>query len=165
MESPGDTILMSDEPCPENGFCSGHANMLCRSHLALIARPLIETRGTAQEITKALYHAPFALLSHTADTDPVFNYANLAAQRLFGMSWSEITALPSRKSAEPLLRQERERLLERVSMQGYIDDYSGVRISRTGKRFLIEQARVWNLVDDAGRHCGQAAMFSNWRWL
>ena len=55
--------------------------------------------------------------------------------------------------------------LARVSRDGYIDDYRGVRISATGKRFMIEEAVVWNLIDAAGGHHGQAATFSRWQLL
>jgi len=46
-----------------------------------------------------------------------------------------------------------------------IDDYAGVRISKHGRRFMIEQATVWNLIDGHGKYCGQAAMFGVWRML
>jgi hypothetical protein len=45
---------------------------------------------------------------------------------------------------------------------GFVDDYAGVRISRTGKRFRIEQAIVWNVVDAEGKDHGQAATFAHW---
>ena len=41
-----------------------------------------------------------------------------------------------------------------VSAHGYIDDYSGVRISASGRRFVIRDAVVWNVVDAQGRHHG-----------
>ncbi len=81
------------------------------------------------------------------------------------MTWEAFTALPSPLSAEPVAREERARLLARVTRDGYIDDYSGVRIAHSGKRFLIEGATVWNLMDEAGNYCGQAAMFRRWRTL
>jgi hypothetical protein len=59
-------------------------------------------------------------------------------------------------------RDERTRLLERTSRDGYVDDYAGIRISRSGKRFRIEQAIVWNLVDGDGHRRGQAATFDRW---
>ena len=63
-------------------------------------------------------------------------------------------------------RQERAALLSRVSRDNYIDDYSGVRITKTGKRFRIDQATVWNVVDsDTGDYLGQAAVFSYWSFL
>ncbi|MFQ5345543.1 MAG: MEKHLA domain-containing protein, partial [Mariprofundus sp.] len=110
-----------------------------------------------------IYAAPFALLSHGTEADPVINYANHKAQELFEMDWHAFTKLPSRLSAEEPVRAERDILLKRVTENGYIDDYCGVRISSTGQRFLIEQATVWNLLDDDGGRCGQAAMFGMWR--
>ena len=92
----------------------------------------------------------------------MFDYANRMALDLFEMSWNELIGMPSRLSAEPVNRDERERLLSRVAADGYIDDYSGVRISKTGKRFLIRQAVVWNVYDEQGRYQGQAASFSDW---
>jgi hypothetical protein len=59
-------------------------------------------------------------------------------------------------------REERQRLLDCVRRQGYIDDYAGVRISATGKRFRIARASVWNLLDASGDSVGQAASFSAW---
>jgi hypothetical protein len=56
-------------------------------------------------------------------------------------------------------------LLTAVTQQGYIDDYSGIRISRTGRRFRILQATVWNLIDAHDRYAGQAASFDRWEFL
>ena len=72
---------------------------------------------------------------------------------------------PSRLTAEPMHRDERAEMLRRTSRDGYIDDYRGVRISTTGRRFLIERATVWNVLDTAGQPAGQAATFSDWSTL
>ena len=106
--------------------------------------------------------APFAVLSHNAQPDPRFIYANRAAQSCFGYSWEEFITLPSRLSAEEPVRAERQRLLDAVTANGFIDDYRGVRIAKSGRRFWIEKAIVWQLVDDHGRPFGQAATFSTW---
>ena len=45
------------------------------------------------------------------------------------LGWDDFTSMPSRLSAEPLAQEERDRLLARVGSHGYIDDYSGIRIS------------------------------------
>jgi hypothetical protein len=95
----------------------------------------------------------------------VFTYGNQTALGLFEMSWREFTSLPSRLSAEPMNQEERTRLLREVSARGFIESHSGVRISRTGRRFLIKRAIVWNLEDRAGRFCGQAATFGDWEPL
>ena len=94
--------------------------------------------------------------------DPVFFYGNRAALDLFEMGAEEFVSLPSRFSAEPLVREERARLLAEVSARGFIDDYSGIRIAKTGRRFRIARATVWNLVDGIGAIHGQAATFSDW---
>jgi hypothetical protein len=116
-------------------------------------------------IQRTLYHAPFVVLSHDTGDDPLFAYANLAAQERFELPWAEIVGMPSRFSAEPLARDERQRLLERVARDGYIDDYSGVRIAKSGRRFMIRRATVWNLIDAHGNKTGQAATFSDWQAL
>jgi hypothetical protein len=117
------------------------------------------------EAVQALDAAPYAVVSHDTQPDPIFNYGNRLALQLFEMTWKDFTALPSRLSAEPMLQEERERLLAGVSERGYIDDYTGVRISATGKRFLIRNAIVWNLLDERGNPCGQAALLKNWQPL
>ncbi|HLJ57063.1 MAG TPA: GNAT family N-acetyltransferase, partial [Chthonomonadaceae bacterium] len=103
--------------------------------------------------------------SHGTQADPVFSYGNATALRLFEMRWEEFTALPSRLSAEPVHRDERQRMMDEVTRNGFIASYGGIRISRNGRRFAISNATVWNVVDDAGRYTGQAAKFTEWRFL
>jgi len=40
-----------------------------------------------------------------------------------------------------------------------VDGYSGMRIAKSGKRFMITDATVWNLIDERGLPQGQAAVF------
>jgi PAS domain-containing protein len=110
-----------------------------------------------------LYHqAPFVVLAHDGGTDPRFIYANEAAQACFEYSADELIGLPSRLSAEAEERAARQILLDRVSRDGFISDYSGIRIAKSGRRFRIENAIVWQLIDAHGTHHGQAATFSEW---
>ena len=119
----------------------------------------------AVEIAERIFHAPFVLVSHGTETDPVLNYGNQSALNLWDMSWEELTRTPSRLTAEAPNREERARLLAAVTARGFIDDYSGIRISKTGRRFRIAQATVWNLLNEQQQFCGQAAMFSQWEFL
>lgn len=112
-----------------------------------------------------LWSMPRVLVSHGIQDDPVFWYGNRAALELWELDWEAFTRTPSRYTAEAPLRDERARLLERVTRHGFIDDYSGVRISRIGKRFRIGQAVVWNLRDERGARAGQAASFTDWEPL
>jgi hypothetical protein len=154
---------MIPEPAPDNDYLSAHADLLLRSYRLRTGRHLLDPGLPPRDVARALYHAEFVVLSHDTATDPLFTYANLAAQARFEMPWRDIVGMPSRLSAEPMAREARARLLETVARQGYIDDYSGVRIARSGRRFLIDHATVWNLGD--GDYQGQAATFSQCREL
>jgi hypothetical protein len=132
--------------------------LIAESFERLLGRPLT----TGPDVLAALWNAPGAVVAHGTETDPIFFYGNRTALSLFEMSFADFTRLPSRLSAEPLLRTERARLLERVGHDGFIEDYAGVRISASGARFRIERAVVWNLVDSAGMVHGQAAAFDQW---
>ncbi len=152
-------------PGTENDWLSPWIRLLDESLHRLSGRHLPGVELDDTGFARRLYHAPFALLSHDAADDPRFNYANLTAQLLWELGWEEIIGMPSRLSAEPGEQEQRARLLERVGRRGWIDDYRGVRISRSGRRFEIRDVLVWNLADKAGRPCGQAAMFRSWRML
>jgi hypothetical protein len=121
--------------------------------------------GVPTEFAEKIFHAPFVLVSHGTEADPVLNYGNAAALALWEMSWEELTRTPSRLTAEAPNREERARLLAAVTARGFIDDYSGIRISKTGRRFRIAKATVWNLLSEDGQPCGQAAMFERWKNL
>jgi hypothetical protein len=105
------------------------------------------------------------VVSNGLQDDPILNYGNNAALALWEMTWNELTHTPSRLTAEPPNQVERAQMLQLASQQGFIDDYRGIRISKTGKRFLVESAIVWNVVDSQGCKLGQAATFSQWRFL
>lgn len=154
--------MLIPEPCLANDFLAGHAVLLMRSYRHWTGRDLIDPALSAAEAARALYQAPFAVLSHDTAADPCFTYANAIAQRVFEMPWADIVGLPSRYSAEPLARAKRERLLARVAADGYIEDYAGVRIARSGRRFQVRNATVWNLIDERGGYRGQAACFGEW---
>lgn len=148
-----------DQPSPSNNFQQAHAELLLHSYRQLIGQDLI-TPGP--DAAQRLFDAPFFVASHSTADDPILTYGNRTALDLFEMSWEEFTATPSRFTAEAPLRGERARLLERVSKRGFIDDYSGTRISKSGKRFHIRRATVWKLIDGNGEVAGQAATFRSW---
>jgi hypothetical protein len=144
---------------------AAHAQLLNHSLLRWTGRKLVAGEGSAAELPGQLFHAPFVLVSHGVETDPVLNYGNAAALTLWEMTWEELTRTPSRLTAEAPNREERARLLAAVTKDGFIDNYSGIRISRTGRRFRIQQATVWNLVGPDEKFLGQAAMFRHWEFI
>jgi hypothetical protein len=143
----------------------GHTQNLLRSFRHWLGRELWVGSNEPQLIAEELFSAPIAVLSHGTQADPVFNYGNQTVLQLWEMDWADFTQMPSRLSAEPDLREARSQLLAAAAQQGYLTDYSGVRISKTGQRFWIEQAIIWRVFDDEGNSCGQAATFDRWKPL
>ena len=141
------------------------SQILAESFKQLLGRELIGSIITPEQLAKDLFYAPFVVISHGTQADPLLNYGNQTALQLWSTSWEEFIQTPSRLTAEPMNRSTRAAMLEQAAQQGYIDNYQGVRISRTGQRFLIETAIIWNLTDESGQKCGQAATFSDWQWL
>jgi hypothetical protein len=152
-------------PDLHTSFIINHTRCLARSFKKWTGRDLLRGNYSAEELAERVFNAPFVIVSHGTQADPILNYGNQAALSLWEMSWDKFTRTPSRLTAEAPNRDERARLLETVTRQGYIDNYAGVRISKNGRRFEISRATVWNLVSDTGEPCGQAATFSEWKFL
>ncbi len=159
------TRLVPPVPGPDNGYLAEHIGLLRQSLRRLTGRDLIDAEVSAEEAARRTYLAPFVVLSHDNQADPILTYANRCALELFELDWEELVRMPSRLTAEAPNRDERARLLAQVAARGFIDDYAGVRVSSTGRRFRIEAATVWNLVDVGGLNQGQAATFAAWRML
>jgi hypothetical protein len=149
----------------QTGSVIAQTQLLARSFRKWTGRDLLPGLFNPPGLAKNIFHAPFVLVSHGTEADPVLNYGNAAALSLWEMPWEELTRTPSRLTAEAPNREERARLLGIVSQRGFIDDYSGVRISKSGRRFKISNATVWNLVSEDGEPRGQAAMFDRWEFL
>lgn len=128
--------------------------LIVSSYQRLTGRRLLESTDA-----QAVWRAPRAIVAHDTRDDPVFFYGNQMALQLFGMSFEEFTRLPSRLSAEPEAQAARVVLMEKVTREGFVDGYSGMRIAKNGRRFMITEVTVWNLLDEAGVYHGQAATF------
>lgn len=154
---------------PLDDQAARRCRILSDSFTRLLGRPLLpdmqQMPADDRALAQALYDAPVVIVSHGSEADPVFWFANRTAQRLWEMEWPEFIRMPSRRSAEPEEHGEREKLLRRAQEHGYINDYRGVRISASGRRFRIEDVVLWNLSDDSGVHVGQAATFARWTFL
>ncbi len=138
---------------------------LLDSYVHWVKHELIQRNGTPLEQAERLFNSAFVVASHGVENDPLLNYGNQAALNLWAMDWQQFTQIPSRLTAEPVNREERARMLEQAGTQGYISDYRGVRISSTGKRFLVDQAIIWNIHKPDGTTIGQGATFSSWKYL
>ena len=153
MTAPSEIDMVARQTC-----------LILQSYRHWLGRDLLPDVPDADAVN-ALREAPFVVVSHDATVDPVLNYGNHAALSLWEMDWDHLIRTPSRLTAEPVARGERARLLAEVTLNGCIASYSGVRISRSGRRFRIVEATVWNLLNDSERPAGQAAMFDRWEFL
>ncbi len=138
--------------------------MLVSSFESLTGKNILASEIEIDSISREIFFASFAVMSHGTETDPIFNYANQCALDLFEMTWEDFIKIPSKYSAGLDSQEERDRILQRVSEDGYVDDYTGVRISGKGRRFQITNAVVWNVFDE-DRYCGQAALIRDWVFL
>ncbi len=139
-----------------------HSQHLLNSFKQFTHKDLIDRTASPEVQAHNLFYAKCVVVSHNTDKDPIFNYGNQAALDLWDFDWTQFTALPSRLSAEPLAQVHRDRLFQEVKNQGYIANYRSVRITRTGKRFWVENATIWTVSDDTGTIIGQAATFLKW---
>ena len=134
-----------------------HADYLTpRVEIAVVVERHIDRYGANSYLNSDV------VLAHSTAADPIFVYANRTAQSCFEYGWDEFTTIPSRLSAEAPNRDERQRLLDAVAHNGFIDNYRGLRIAKSGRRFWIEDGIVWELRDENGKRCGQAALFTSW---
>jgi hypothetical protein len=153
------------KPSFKNHYLETHVARLTASFRHWTGRDLIDPGIPLDAQARNLYYAPFVVLSHDTAPDPLLSYANKAGLRLFELSWDELVAMPSRLTAQAPDQTERSRLLATVTHRGFIADYSGVRITKSGRCFAIERATVWNLFDESGAPHGQAATFADWRFI
>lgn len=150
---------------PHNDFLENHGRLLIDSFIRQTKRPLPKAENQEVVNPSQLFGAHYAVVSHDTQQTPVFNYANKTALKLFELNWQDFTTMPSHKSAEAVTQFERDRLLSEVSQKGFIDNYQGIRISASGRRFKIEEAVVWNIVDESRKYHGQAALLSRWMFV
>ncbi len=142
--------------------------------------------GWEEDIHK---NSRWVLISHNNLSDPIFTYGNEAGLQQFEMEWDDFTSIPSRFSAEPMEREERDALLESVRNHGFSESPNNIRVTKNKQRFQIKSLickysynrsllflihnlyfssneltfpvpiLVWNLYDDKGDYYGQACIF------
>ncbi len=145
-----------------------HSQRLCESFRHWTGRSLLpdcSPEATPEALAEALFHAPFVVVSHGTQADPIFNYGNQTALDLWQMDWAELMQMPSRYTAAPDARSQRAEFLERLRTEGFLADYSGIRIAKTGQRFWIQDVVLWTVLAEGGDRIGQAASFDTWKFI
>eukprot|EP00929_Paragymnodinium_shiwhaense_P112656 TRINITY_DN80922_c0_g1_i1.p1 TRINITY_DN80922_c0_g1~~TRINITY_DN80922_c0_g1_i1.p1 ORF type:complete len:232 (-),score=23.87 TRINITY_DN80922_c0_g1_i1:401-1042(-) len=161
-----DASFTGPSPAQSSATMLAHAALLAKSFKQVVGSALVpgvdELLGAdvccEEKVAELLWTSPMVVVSHGRQADPVLNYGSQAALQLWELPWDKLTVLPSRYTAEPMEREERAELLQAVHTQGYMDRYSGIRVSATGRRFRIKTAIIWNVIHDH-QLLGQAATF------
>ncbi|MFD0960447.1 MEKHLA domain-containing protein [Paenibacillus chungangensis] len=141
-----------------------HAMLLINSYRHWTGKALIPLEF-GRSALEQLDSSKLIVLSHGTEDDPILNYGNNVTLKLWELEWDVFTRTPSRLTAEPMEREERAQFMARVTSDGYVDNYTGIRVSSIGKRFYIKRATVWNVVDSEGIYRGQAAAFADYEYV
>lgn len=155
----------SDVAAPVRARFIARTAVLLDSYRRLLGHDLIARCGDAEDEAARLFAAPFVVLSHGTEADPLLDYANAVALDLWDMPLERLIGMPSRQTAEPANQEARARFMRQTKEAGFATGYEGVRIGASGRRFRIENATLWNLADASGRAIGQAATFDRWTFL
>lgn len=150
-------------PCQQDTIIN-HSKHLLYSFHHWLGHSLLDMTGSPAEVAQMLFNAPFVLVSHGIETDPILNYGNRKALELWELTWEDLTHMPSRKTAEAMVQEKRNQMLAETTAKGFCN-FSGVRITSTGKRFRIADGILWNVIDTDNNLCGQAAIFSQWEFI
>lgn len=136
----------------------GWRELILASYQRLVGRALLPHGGPATGLDRV----PFVVLCHDTSADPVFVYANLAAQALWERPQALFLGWPSRLTAP-----ESERPARAAALAGHevVRGYTGVRVTASGRLFRICDATVWPVCDNTGVRRGQAAAFSRWEFV
>jgi hypothetical protein len=139
------------------------ATVILDSFRRCVGRELIDRSGDAAEDARRLFDLPLAVLAHDTSPVPLLDWANLAAARAFDATPETLLGRPSADTAPADATADRRALFDVLARQGFVTGYSGVRISLTGRRFIIENVTVFALVDEAGHPAGHAAVIGSTR--
>ena len=72
-------------------FYRDHAHLLCSSYRHWTGERLLNAGDPSEDLAGQLYAAPFGIVSHGTEADPIFNFGNAVALELFEMSWEAFT--------------------------------------------------------------------------
>ena len=109
-----------------------------------------------------LYNLQNPVMAHNNAQEPCLSYANSAALELWKMSWSEMIGMPSSITTPKNEQSERSKALSQATKNHAIENYQGIRVNSQGELFMINNVRIWTMLDEEGHIFGQAATFNSW---
>lgn len=139
------------------------ATVLLDSYRRLLGRDLFARTGDAAADARQLDDLPVAVLAHDAATPPRLDWVNRAAAAAFEAAPADLIGRASAATAPPDATADRQQLFVRLEERGFVTGYSGVRVTATGRRFVIDDVTVYELSDPDGRAAGHAAIIGTTR--
>jgi len=134
------------------------ASEILESYRRRLGHDLFDRSGDPAEDGRRLFELPMAVLAHDASPTPLLDWANLAAARAFDATPESLLGRPSAATAPADAVADRGKLFEALARDGFVTGYSGVRVSLTGRRFVIDDVTVLEVTDATGRPAGHAAV-------
>ena len=98
----------------QNGWIE-QSQIILDSYDKLLGKPLVDRNCSISGQAEQLFHAPFVVVCHGTQSDPLLSYANQLALELWKISIPVLLQTPSRMTAEPVHRDERAELLARTT--------------------------------------------------
>jgi len=150
-----------EQPSASNDWQSGFVARIAASFDRATGGDLVRDAGLdSASLGRSAWNGDFALLCHS--NDAILTYANSFALALWEMDWPTMLITPSRETApQGEDRDTRAALMEQVARNGFIRNYTGRRVSRSGRLFFIENATVWTMRDEKGARFGTGAFFQS----
>lgn len=139
------------------------AAVILDSYRHHLGRDLFPRSGSAATDAERLFDLPMGVLAHDTSTPALLDWANRAAAVAFDATPTALLGRPSAATAPADATANREQLFTRLREQGFVTGYEGVRISLTGRRFVIADVTVYELRDRDGRAAGHAAIIGTTR--
>ena len=152
------------KPDEANGYQRNHVKRMRNNLIKLGGVDLFDFDKAGVIAAKKMFHAPFGIFSFDNAEKPVFTYANLTALELFDTSWEELTQMTIDELMDAESWKETINMIANVKQKGALPNYSGKRVSKTGKQFNFENGIIWNLLDEFLTVDGQAVVFANWNF-
>ena len=144
------------------------ASFILTSHEKAFGYKLFKHENTTnsnQINSKKLFSLNKIVLSHDNTNDPLINYSNALALKLWDKTWAEMIGMPSRLTAPKNEQKKRARVIKDALLKDFSIGYDGIRVSGKGVLFRIKNVRIWKIWDENSNEYGQAATFSDWDWV
>jgi hypothetical protein len=137
--------------------------LIVDSFQRLAGKPLVDLTPSGFE--EAMWDAPRAIVAYGNEPEPRLFYANRIAIELLAVDANELIGTIANNLVEPVLREERSRLIGGLEQHDIVDVYAVVGVAANGRRFAISNAQVWNIVDRHGGRHGLGTTFAAWQFL